>query len=138
MTAREIKNTIRTNMQAQLGTYKLPQLGTTMPAIYIGADVPSEWDVKGIECIVYRTPRIQRLQQFGGDCDRQPLPKYEYYDVVLKRWDDSMLLLPAMDKLLELYPSADAAQPLPETRETLEQATITLPFLSGIARNSQT
>lgn len=135
MTPQGIKKRILDHMQHLLGTYAPPQMGTTVPAIYIGENTPSEWNVSGIECVIHRTPRIQRLTQFGGDCDRQPLPKQEYYDVVLKRWDNSMLLLPAMDKLLELYPSAESAQPLPETNETLEQATITLRFLSDIPRN---
>ncbi|MGB3208700.1 MAG: hypothetical protein WBB28_27235 [Crinalium sp.] len=57
--AKEIRDAIAAALNGELGTYTLTN-GSTIPAIYVvPPQIPSEWKVSGLECIVGRSPEHQ-------------------------------------------------------------------------------
>lgn len=105
---------------SQLGTYTLPD-GSTQPALYVvgSQQVPPDWRVSGIECVLLNPPLIQDLGGVGTlKANRIWTVQFRCYDTDQNLGDIQLLA----------YRAWPWVQPrrLPQTDDTYEQLTYEL------------
>ncbi|MGB3208663.1 MAG: hypothetical protein WBB28_27050, partial [Crinalium sp.] len=83
--AKEIRDAIASALGNELGTYTLTN-GSTIPAIYVvPPQIPSEWKVLGLECVIGRSPEHQSKPIFKNSLAATQLT--ETWLVYLTQWD---------------------------------------------------
>lgn len=106
---------------SELGTYTLPN-GTTQPALYVvgRTQVPPDWRVSGIECVLNNPPILQNLGGLGMlKAQRIWTLQFRCYDITKDLSGVQLLAYRA-------WPWA-TPRGLPQTDNTYEQLTYELP-----------
>lgn len=102
--AKEIRDAITTALDGELGTYTLTN-GSTIPAIYVvPPQLPSEWKVSGLECVIGRSPEHQSNPIFKNSLTATQLT--ETWIAHLTQWDTNKTTQDAREKIIRTFPNS--------------------------------
>lgn len=105
---------------SELGTYTLPD-GSTQPALYVvgSQQVPPDWRVSGIECVLLDAPPLQSLGGVGM------LKANRIWTLQFRSYDTDQSLNAVQLLAFRAWPWAQPRR-LPATDDTYEQLTYEL------------
>lgn len=133
MNVRELRASLKSVLSELLGVYENVSTSQKRPAIVVGADIPSNHRVYGLECVILPTPTPRVEREFS----QSPPYKDFGYTIQFRNWQDeagkTFRLTPAIDAILRNYRNARVNSVVPATSAgNVETATMTITFTTPL------
>ena len=125
----EVLAVIRRIVGDLIGTYRRPD-GSTTPALYVVGrqDVPSNWTVEGVECVLSEVPEMRTEAGVGM------VNQVRTWTIRFTNYGDDAAIATIQDRFHRTFPQWVTTTYLPSSADSFEQVTVRL--TERVLRNS--